>query len=155
MPTSPSRARHSDFDLFAVTAPGLESIAAGELKALGIKGRQETGGVGFEGTIERIYLANLWLRTVSRVIVRLGRFHASTFYELERRAKKLPWSNFLPNAGSVEVPTMEVGFVGRKVDRPRMPVAIALIVLAIPLVIFGAYEIISVWGYEAAAPTDL
>ena len=103
MPTSPSRARHSDFDLFAVTAPGLESIAAGELKALGIKGRQETGGVGFEGTIESIYLANLWLRTVSRVIVRLGRFHASTFYELERRAKKIDWSDFLPVSGSVEV----------------------------------------------------
>src|SRR5256714_2845047 len=103
MPTSPSRARHSDFDLFAVTAPGLESIAAGELKALGIKGRQEIGGVGFEGTIEGIYLANLWLRTASRVIVRLGRFHASTFYELERRAKKIDWSDFLPVSGSVEV----------------------------------------------------
>jgi hypothetical protein len=59
------------------------------------------------------------------------------------------------DAGSVEVPTMEVGFVGRNVIRPRMPLAVALIVLAIPLVVFGAYEIISVWGYEAASPTDL
>src|SRR3954470_15405966 len=91
------------FELFASTAPGLESIAAGELKALGVKGRQEPGGVAFDGDIERVYLANLWLRTASRVLLRLGRFHASTFYELERRAKKLPWSNFLPNAGSVEV----------------------------------------------------
>jgi hypothetical protein len=59
------------------------------------------------------------------------------------------------DAGSVEVPTMEVGFVGRNVIRPRMPLAVALIVLAIPLVVFGAYEIISVWGYEAASPGDL
>ena len=59
------------------------------------------------------------------------------------------------DAGSVEVPTMEVGFVGRNVIRPRLALAIALIVLAVPLVIFGAYEIISVWGYEAASPTDL
>jgi hypothetical protein len=59
------------------------------------------------------------------------------------------------DAGSVEVPTMEVGFVGRNNVRPRMPLAIGLIVVAIPLLIFGAYEIISVWGYEAAAPTDL
>jgi hypothetical protein len=59
------------------------------------------------------------------------------------------------DAGSMEVPTIEVGFVGRNVVRPRLALAVALIVLAVPLVIFGAYEIISVWGYEAAAPTDL
>jgi putative N6-adenine-specific DNA methylase len=81
----------------------LESIAAGELKALGIKGRQEPGGVAFDGGIEQVYVANLWLRTASRIILRLGRFHASTFYELERRAKKLPWANFLSDTGGVEV----------------------------------------------------
>jgi hypothetical protein len=59
------------------------------------------------------------------------------------------------DAGSVEVPTIEVGFVGRNVVRPRMALAIVLIVFALPLVIFGAYEIISVWGFEAASPTDL
>src|SRR3954463_823882 len=98
-----SQRSSQQFELFASTAPGLESIAAGELKALGVKGRQEPGGVAFESDIERVYLANLWLRTASRVILRLGRFHASTFYELERRAKKLPWSNFLSDGGSVEV----------------------------------------------------
>src|SRR4051812_6625037 len=91
------------FELFAATAPGLESIAAGELKSLGVKGRQEPGGVAFEGDLNGVYLANLWLRTASRVLLRLGRFHASTFYELERRAKKLPWADFLPATGSVEV----------------------------------------------------
>jgi putative N6-adenine-specific DNA methylase len=35
--------------------------------------------------------------------VRLGRFHASTFYELERRAKKLPWEEFLPPSGRVQL----------------------------------------------------
>ena len=61
-PSTPYR-----FELFASTALGLESIAAGELKTLGVRGRQEIGGVA-----------------------RLGRFHAGTFYELERRSKKLP-----------------------------------------------------------------
>jgi 23S rRNA G2445 N2-methylase RlmL len=37
------------FQIFASTAPGLESIAAGELKTLGIKGKQEIGGVAFGG----------------------------------------------------------------------------------------------------------
>jgi len=33
----------------------------------------------------------------------LGSFHASTFYELERRAKKLPWAEFLPANGKVRL----------------------------------------------------
>jgi len=89
----------SRFQLFASTALGVESIAAGELKSLGVRGRQEIGGVAFSGDLDRLYQANLWLRTASRVVARLGRFHASTFYELERRAKKLPWEKFLPASG--------------------------------------------------------
>src|ERR1700675_4595787 len=99
--TSPSPS--SRFQIFAPTAPGLESIAAGELKTLGVRGRQEIGGVAFDGELKRIYEANLWLRTASRIVVRLGQFHASTFYELERHSKKLPWSDFLPESGAVEV----------------------------------------------------
>jgi putative N6-adenine-specific DNA methylase len=98
-----SRADHSHFEIFASTAPGLESIAAGELKRLGIRGAQEIGGVVFSGGLERLYKVNLWLRTASRVTVRMGRFHASTFFELERRAKKLDWARFVPAAGAVRL----------------------------------------------------
>ena len=101
MPNAPSPSLR--FQIFAPTAPGLESIVAGELKTLGVRGRQEIGGVAFNGALERIYEANLWLRTASRIVVRLGQFHASTFYELERHSKKLPWSDFLPESGAVEV----------------------------------------------------
>src|ERR1700680_2908979 len=100
---SPSPSPSPRFQIFAPTAPGLESIAAGELKTLGVRGNQEIGGVAFGGELERIYEANLWLRTASHVLVRLGQFHASSFYELERHSKKLPWSDFLPESGSVEV----------------------------------------------------
>jgi len=100
----PARQRESaPLELFAVTAPGLESIAAGELHSLGVRGRQEVGGVSFAGDLERLYLTNLWLRTASRVVLRLGRFHAQTFYELERRTKKLPWADFLPTHGRVQI----------------------------------------------------
>lgn len=91
------------FQIFASTAPGLESIAAGELKALGVRGKQEIGGVGFGGDLERLYETNLWLRTASRILVRLGNFHASTFYELERRARKLPWTEFVSGGGAVRL----------------------------------------------------
>src|SRR5687768_7762083 len=102
MPDSTLAGEHR-FQLFASTAPDLESIAAGELKSLGFRGRQEVGGVAFAGELDTLYEANLWLRTASRVIARLGGFHASTFYELERRAKKLPWEEFLPASGLVRL----------------------------------------------------
>lgn len=103
MPESPHSASSPRYELFASTAPGLESIAAGELKSLGARGRQGIGGVAFAGDLDRLYEANLWLRTASRVVVRLGRFHANTFYELERRAKRLPWADFLPASGPVRL----------------------------------------------------
>ena len=103
MPASSHPPTDSPFELFASTALGLESIAAGELKSLGVRGRQEIGGVAFTGDLDRLYQANLWLRTASRVVARLGHFHASTFYELERRAKRLPWEEFLPGSGPVRL----------------------------------------------------
>src|SRR6476469_2149965 len=91
------------FDLFAQTAPGLEAVTAAELKALGLKPHKETGGVAFRGDIEQLYDANVRLRTATRVIVRLEKFYASTCSELERRAKKIAWENYLPSCGSIRV----------------------------------------------------
>lgn len=47
------------------------------------------------GTLEQVYALNLHLRTASRVIVRVAEFHASTFHELERRAKRVDWSRYV------------------------------------------------------------
>lgn len=83
-------------DLFAVTAPGLEALAARELRSLGAANCCAThGGVEWRGGARDLYSANLWLRTVSRVLVRVSQFHASSFYELERRAKRVPWGAFV------------------------------------------------------------
>ena len=43
--------------------------------------------------------ANLELRTASRVLVRVARFPATAFFELEKRAKKIEWGRYL-GAGS-------------------------------------------------------
>lgn len=87
---------HTDpLPLFAVTAPGVEVIAAAELAALGIVARAEPGGVAWDGTHEQLYAANLRLRTASRVLVRVGEFRARTFFELERHAARLPWERFV------------------------------------------------------------
>lgn len=83
--------------LFAITAPGLEPLTAAELRALGDEGaRVEAGGVAWEGSLESLYRANLWLRTASRVVARLGEeFRATSFAELEKRARRLPWERFV------------------------------------------------------------
>ena len=46
--------------------------------------------------------ANLWLRTASRVIVRVAEFEATAFYELEKKAKKIDWKPFLPPGAKAE-----------------------------------------------------
>jgi putative N6-adenine-specific DNA methylase len=80
------------YEAFAVAAPGLESIVAKELTDLGHSELNAIeGGVEFKASRRQLYEANLQLRTASRVVIRLGRFRALTFAELEKRARKIPW----------------------------------------------------------------
>jgi putative N6-adenine-specific DNA methylase len=93
--------------LFAVTAPGLKPFAQKELRDLGLSitkeeknrpNRQDddgAGGAAFQGSFEDLYVANLHLRTVNRVLVRLGEFHAYAFSELRKKAGRLSWEQYL------------------------------------------------------------
>lgn len=82
--------------LFVVTAPGLEQVAAAELRAIGAaRPRPVEGGVELRGSRELLYDANLRLRTASRVVVRVSQFHANAFHELERRARQVPWERWV------------------------------------------------------------
>jgi putative N6-adenine-specific DNA methylase len=91
--------RPARYDAFVITAPGLESLAAGELRTLGIANVVVTnGGVTCSATRRALYEANLHLRTATRVVVRAAEFAAKTFHELERRAGRVPWEGFVsPN----------------------------------------------------------
>ncbi len=96
------RPKRTSFELFAVAAPGLEPIVARELVALGISpGKIEVGGVPFTGGRADAYQANLWLRSASRVVVRIAEFEARAFHELERLSRKVPWEEFIQPRGSV------------------------------------------------------
>jgi putative N6-adenine-specific DNA methylase len=57
--------------------------------------REEIGGVAFSGNLEQVYRSNLWLRTASRVVVRIAEFEARAFHELERLARKVPWEEIV------------------------------------------------------------
>ena len=61
----------------------------------GMGGELQSGGVEFQGSLHDVYRANLYLRTASRVLVRLGEFYASAFPELRRKAGRLLWENYL------------------------------------------------------------
>lgn len=93
-------------DCFAAAAPGLEPLVAAELRALGklqsvVAGETEPGGVSFHADRDGLYAANLHLRIASRVLVRIGTFHASAFHELERHAARLPWREFVATGSPV------------------------------------------------------
>ena len=92
-----------DLAAFAIAAPGLEPLVAAELAGLGVAARVEAGGVAWHGDLESIARANLWLRTASRIVVRIGEFRARTFWELERHALKLPWRRFVRAGSPVRV----------------------------------------------------
>ena len=81
---------------FAVTAPGLAPLCAAELRALGIAATAvEPAGVAFDAPGDEVARANLWLRTATRVLVRLAEFKALTFADLERQARRVPWETVL------------------------------------------------------------
>jgi putative N6-adenine-specific DNA methylase len=93
-------------ECFAAAAPGLEPLVAAELRALGevqsvVVGETEPGGVSFRANRAGLYAANLYLRIASRVLVRIGTFHASAFHELERHAARLPWREFVATGSPV------------------------------------------------------
>jgi putative N6-adenine-specific DNA methylase len=79
-----------------MTAPGLEEILAQEITRLtGRIGEATAGGVAFAGGLKDMRRVNLWSRVANRVLVRIDEFHASSFYELERRAKQIDWTRFV------------------------------------------------------------
>jgi len=98
-----SSIRPNQHEAFAVTAPGLEAICAAELRALEIRGKPEDGGVAWSSTLENIARANLWLRTATRVLVRLAKFRATAFFELELQAKRIAWDRFVAAGTTVEI----------------------------------------------------
>ncbi len=85
----------SIYKLFAVSPPGLESFTQKELEALGIRGEMVKGGLDFKGGLEELYKANLFLRTATRILLRVAIFKATTFKELVERVSRYPWEIYI------------------------------------------------------------
>ncbi len=79
-----------------VCTPGLEVWCRAELEALGVRPKPAGPGT-FEAdaTTRQVYACNLWLRTASRVVVRVGTFRATDFGRLQAAVAALDWSPWL------------------------------------------------------------
>ena len=94
------------WDFFAVTAPGLETLCRRELEALPADIhalKTVTGGVEFRGRLHDAYVANLHLRTATRILMRLARFRADNFGRLEGKLAAVDWELFLPQACALDI----------------------------------------------------
>ncbi len=88
-------------DCFAVVTPGLEALAIAEAASVGLGVHAEDGGFAWTGDAPSVLLANAALRIPSRVVVRLARFEARSFAELERRSRKIEWARVLRDGEAV------------------------------------------------------
>lgn len=83
---------------------GLEGLVGNELRRLGMDGvAVENGRVLFEGDFLAMARANLNLRTGERVLLRLGRFPATSFDMLFEAVRALPLADLIPKDGAFPV----------------------------------------------------
>ena len=93
-------------DMFLTAPPGLEAVLAGEAAARGFLGpltdgaaaplpEAQAGGVAISGDLAEMRRANLMLRGPAKVLLRIGGFRAMHLAQLDKRARKFPWGDFL------------------------------------------------------------
>ncbi len=83
---------------FAATAPGFENLCYDELMSLPLSVKDAMivqGGVEFKGRLQDCYLANLNLRTATRILMRIAEFKATNFAQLEKKLSEIPWELFI------------------------------------------------------------
>ncbi|MEO9169364.1 MAG: class I SAM-dependent RNA methyltransferase [Aestuariivirga sp.] len=92
------------FEIMLVCTPGLEKILAAEAaeQRFALAGTK-VGGVLLNGTWKDVWRANLNLRGAGAVLARIGTFRVSHLSELDKRARKFPWRDFILRGTSVKV----------------------------------------------------
>ncbi|NBB97570.1 MAG: class I SAM-dependent RNA methyltransferase [Alphaproteobacteria bacterium] len=84
-----------DYKIFMACLPGLEPLLLAEARELGSAATALPGGVEFTGGMAELARANRESRIASRVLVRIGEFRALHLAQLDKRARKLPWGDWL------------------------------------------------------------
>ncbi len=85
-----------DFEIFLVSAPGLEEMLCAEAVERGFASpRAVPGGVKIRGHWPDVWRANYEMRGATRVLARIDSFQVETFEKLERRGRRVPWAKVL------------------------------------------------------------
>lgn len=81
------------FEIFLIAVPGFEATLCGEARACGFSSAKVVkGGVTFQGRWQDVWRANLVLRGASRVLARIASFRVLHLAQLDKRARRVPWS---------------------------------------------------------------
>jgi putative N6-adenine-specific DNA methylase len=82
---------------YVVVAPGLETLAADELRSIGVTGKVSVtrGGIEADMTTRQMYAVHRWARISTRVLVRVAAGPARTFDELEALVASIGWDDYL------------------------------------------------------------
>ena len=84
------------FEIFMTGTPGLEQFLLAEAVENGFaEAKSVPGGVTSIGGWPEVWRANLVMRGATRVLVRVGSFMAFHLAQLDKRARKFPFSDFL------------------------------------------------------------
>jgi putative N6-adenine-specific DNA methylase len=84
------------FDIFLITAPGLEGALCDELHERGFgDAGAEVGGVTIKGGWPDVWRANLEVRGASRILARIGSFRVVHLSQLDKLARRFDWSQVL------------------------------------------------------------
>jgi putative N6-adenine-specific DNA methylase len=85
-----------DFEIFLATAPGLEPVLCAEARSKGFAAATAVkGGVTAQGGWPEVWRANLELRGASQVLARIGGFRVLHLAQLDKRARRVPWRDWL------------------------------------------------------------
>ncbi len=94
-------------NIFLVAPPGLEAFLLAEVQDLGFAGaRQDKGGVTITGDLGTVARANHLVRGATRVLLRVASFRVMHLAQLDKRARKVAWGDWLRADVPVTVETV-------------------------------------------------
>jgi putative N6-adenine-specific DNA methylase len=91
-------------ELIATCNFGVETVLKKEILDLGFDIKKvEDGRITFVTDLNGIAIANIWLRTAERVLLKMGEFSATSFDELFQNVKNLEWENWINKTSAFPV----------------------------------------------------
>lgn len=93
-----------EYKMIAKTFKGLEDVLSDELLQLGANNIQiERRAVSFTGDLRLMYMANLWLRTATRILKPVATFQAKDTDQIYEQVKHINWERYMSSSTSFSI----------------------------------------------------